>query len=173
MNNKRNYASLFATLLVCTACICATLHFARPYIERYIKPADIVTDTVYVAHTYVSYPEEAKDSSFVRYVFVPVTLRDTLSVHDSALVYLTPGRDSVAIPITQKVYADSTYTAYVSGYRPTLDSLRINMRERIVTATAVAKRKHWGVGVTAGYAITPKGFHPYVGLGINYNIATW
>ena len=46
---------------------------------------------------------------------VPVFVRstDTLFVHDTILIR------------EQKVYSDSTYTAYVSGYQPNLDSIEV------------------------------------------------
>ena len=34
-------------------------------------------------------------------------------------------RDTVYLPITQKIYKDSLYTAYVSGYRAKLDSIEV------------------------------------------------
>lgn len=77
--------------------------------------------------------------------------------------------DSVEIPVTQKVYADSSYTAWVSGYEPTLDSIEVYQRERIITNTVTIdkKRSRIGIGVHAGYGY---GFHsrrlePYVGIG--------
>ena len=47
---------------------------------------------------------------------------------------------TVQIPITQKVYEDSTYTAYVSGYRASLDSLVFKMPREVITIKE--KRKH-------------------------------
>ena len=85
---------------------------------------------------------------------------------------------TVQIPITQKVYEDSTYTAYVSGYRASLDSLIFRTPREIVTVKEVTikektKPKRWGVGVQVGYGITMKGipqFTPYVGIGVSYNL---
>lgn len=83
--------------------------------------------------------------------------------------------DSVAvqIPITQKVYEDSTYTAYISGYRPSLDSLILRSPREIVIIKEKTKPKRWGVGVQVGYGIELKGtpqFAPYVGVGVSYNL---
>lgn len=82
----------------------------------------------------------------------------------------------VEIPITQKQYADSTYTAWVSGYNPTLDSIRIYPRHEVITITNTIRQKpkRWGVGLNVGYGITPKnGLQPYVGIGVSYNLFTF
>ena len=80
---------------------------------------------------------------------------------------------SVKIPITQKQYADSTYTAWVSGYKPSLDSIYVYPRHDVATITNTIrlKPKRWGVGLNVGYGITPKnGMQPYIGIGVNYNL---
>lgn len=76
------------------------------------------------------------------------------------------------VPITQKVYEDSLYTAYVSGFHASLDS--ITVRNRIVTNTiretvtkTVTKKKLFGFGVQAGYYLTPAGLQPGIGLGVH------
>lgn len=74
----------------------------------------------------------------------------------------------VVIPITQKVYKDSDYTAYVSGYKPSLDSIYV--RHKVTTITIKQKARRWNVGVSAGYGMTPKGFQPYVGIGVTFNL---
>lgn len=92
-------------------------------------------------------------------------------------------RDSAAveIPITQKVYEDSLYRAYVSGYRPRLDSLIFFPRHDMTTVTngyayPGSRQKRWGIGVHVGYGMTmshtPQ-FSPYVGIGISYNLITF
>ena len=80
---------------------------------------------------------------------------------------------TVQIPITQKVYEDSTYTAYVSGYRASLDSLVFKMPREVITIKEYSKPKRWSVGVQVGYGVTLKGtpqFAPYVGIGVSYNL---
>ena len=49
-------------------------------------------------------------------LLLPVPITDTLMLHDTVLVHL---------PIEQRQYSDPRYTAWVSGYRPQLDSIRI------------------------------------------------
>ena len=76
----------------------------------------------------------------------------------------------------QAYYEDSLYRAWVSGYRPRLDSLQIFPRTvyRTVTNdiyhTIVPKKKRWGLGLQVGYGY-PGGF--YVGGGGSYNLFQW
>ena len=84
-----------------------------------------------------------------------------------------PDSADVVIPITQKIYEDSTYTAYVSGYNPQLDSLIFRMPREVITIKEYQKPKRWDVGIQAGYGMTINGtpqFTPYIGIGISYNL---
>ena len=91
-----------------------------------------------------------------------------------------PDSAAVEIPITQKVYEDSLYRAYVSGYHPSLDSLIIFPRHDITTVTNgytyKSRQKRWGVGIHVGYGMTMSNtpqFLPYIGIGISYNLITF
>ena len=92
-----------------------------------------------------------------------------------------PDSVSVKIPITQKIYEDSLYRAYVSGYRPSLDSLIFFPRHDITTVTSGyayprSRQKRWGIGIHVGYGMTMSNtpqFSPYVGIGISYNLITF
>jgi hypothetical protein len=134
----------------------------------------VVSDTtrVVVYDTIKIVKPIAKDSVVVRYVTEAVRVVDTTeTVTDSIKV----GTDCTLfeIPITQKVYEDSTYTAYVSGYKPSLDSIMVYPTKEVQTIVKKTKPKRWGIGVQVGYGLTlqpqPK-FAPYVGVGISYNI---
>lgn len=107
------------------------------------------------------------DSVVVRYVTERLPAkRDTMQIGCTDSV-------DVEIPITQKRYADSTYTAWVSGYNPSLDSIHIYPRHEVITITNTIRQKpkKWGVGLNVGYGITPRhGMQPYVGIGVSYNL---
>jgi hypothetical protein len=127
-----------------------------------------------------------KDSTIVRYV------TEVVKVIDTELVTDCHGLDSiktetnchqmdsdsiaVEIPITQKVYEDSTYTAYVSGYKPSLDSLIMRMPNTTTTIVKTNERSRWSISVHGGYGLTltkqPR-FEPYIGIGISYNLYTF
>lgn len=80
--------------------------------------------------------------------------------------------DSLSVPIIQKHYTDSTYEAWVSGYLPSLDSLKIFPRTAIVTMPSAVKevKTRWGIGIQAGYGASKDGLTPYIGIGFSYNL---
>ncbi len=119
------------------------------------------------------------DSLVVRYVTEKLPLAtkltvlvDTVSIDTLVTVSRGETKDSVEVvlPITQKVYEDSTYRAYVSGYHPALDSINIFRRNEVVYIRSPTKPKRWGIGIQVGYGITPKRAEPYIGIGISYNL---
>lgn len=82
----------------------------------------------------------------------------------------------VVIPITKKVYKDSLYTAYVSGYNPKLDSLVLHSQHEVITINDCyprSRKKRWSIGVQIGYGIALRGvpeFTPYIGVGVSCNL---
>ena len=74
----------------------------------------------------------------------------------------------VELPITQKVYGDSTYKAWVSGFDARLDSIKIYQPTRYITITTEREQSKWSWGLQGGIGITPKGIQPYIGIGIEY-----
>lgn len=82
--------------------------------------------------------------------------------------------DTVYLPRAQREYSDSSYTAWVSGYDPRLDSIRV--RERIITNTVtITKSKEasrWNVGLIGGYGygFQSKSMEPFIGIGVTFNL---
>jgi hypothetical protein len=98
------------------------------------------------------------------------------------VLLLVPGdtvKVPVLVPISRKVYEGEDYRAVVSGFRASLDTLDIFRKTQTVTNTVVqrvevpGKPKRWGIGVSAGYALTPQGMKPYIGAGVQYNFLSW
>ena len=77
------------------------------------------------------------------------------------------GADSVEVelPITQTVYEDSTYRAWVSGFDARLDSIEVYRPIRYVTMTVKEPQSRWSWGLQMGMGMTPKGLQPYLGIG--------
>lgn len=145
-------------------------------------PRETDTTKVTVIDTIPYYKPEAKDSVVVRYERVKLPTSDDKPYYAS--LSLTKPVDSVGrvtdsvtveLPITQKWYGDSTYTAWVSGYNPTLDSIYVYPRHETVTITNTLRQKprRWGLGVSAGYGVTAHGAQPYIGIGVQYNIVSF
>lgn len=85
--------------------------------------------------------------------------------------------DSLELEITQKVYSDSSYTAYVSGYRPNLDSIFV--RQKVITNTIhetrtieTKKFRKWNIGITGGYGLGLQSgrFEPFIGVGVTIRL---
>lgn len=83
---------------------------------------------------------------------------------------------NVTLPISQRVYRDSNYTAWVSGYQPKLDSIhtynKMIYTTRTIERTVTKPPNRWGIGISAGYGygINSKLFEPYIGVGVTYII---
>lgn len=76
----------------------------------------------------------------------------------------------VELPIEQKVYGDSTYKAWVSGFDARLDSIKLFQPTKYITITTKQKPSRWNVGLQGGVGITPKGIQPYIGVGVSYKL---
>ena len=124
------------------------------------------------------------DLFFKEYVSLIVrdTLRDSIpypvvetviqEIPELVPFYVTLAGDTVheeiyvPVDITQKEYRTDSYRAWVSGYRPSLDSIWV-YPERIYIKE---KSRRWGIGLSAGYGIGKNGLSPYVGVGVYWRI---
>ena len=99
-----------------------------------------VYDTIFVEKPVI------KKVEIIDTLLLPVPITDTLMLHDTVLVHL---------PIEQRQYSDLRYTAWVSGYRPQLDSIQIYQQREFITKEikTVTKPNRWGLGLQAGYGI--------------------
>jgi len=82
------------------------------------------------------------------------------TIHDSIVV---------PIPIEQKRYDDSLYTAWVSGFRPALDSIRLHQPEitTTITETIVKKAPRLSIGLSVGPGISITGT-PQAGIFVGF-----
>ncbi|WP_462375824.1 DUF6808 domain-containing protein [Segatella buccae] len=106
-------------------------------------------------------------------VWLPVVRTRT----DTVLLRPDGPKDSALaiVPITQKVYADSTYRAWVSGYSPKLDSIAIYNKTVIhtITRTEVEKCGKFGIGVVGGVGFGMATRKPDVFLGVGFSYRLW
>lgn len=130
------------------------------------------TDTITYVDTIPYYKPVPKDSIVVKYHIVKLPLQAKDSVAGKA--------DSVdvVLPITQQIYKDSAYQAWISGYHTQLDSIHIYSKNTTITKTQTItttkyKAKRWGVGIQVGGGYNFNQISPYIGFGIQYNILNW
>ena len=132
--------------------------------RRCADNTEVVSDTIFKV-VKVDRPI-VRESTIVRYevVRLPIVAKDTIcdTIKDSIFV---------EVPIEQKVYSDSNYTAWVSGYHPKLDSISITHQEvsfhKLVNSSSKGSKRLY-LGIQVGYGITPRGMQPYLGLGVSY-----
>ena len=146
-------------------------------------------DTVRLVDTlrYVS-PAPTRDT-IIRYVRVPVELPRP----DNPGSQVNPGNSAesaeeadtdttramhgiadtaaVIIPITSRTYSTPEFTATVSGYQPSLDSIAIHAPRTIITNNPpAAKSKPWGIGIAAGIGAGRGGITPFIGITLQYSL---
>lgn len=135
---------------------------------RGVKPPQmefvVNTDTLTVRDTIIErhpvYVTQTKTDTML------VTVRDTTVIHDTT--YIVLDRE-------QKYYRGDRYEAWVSGYRPQLDSCRVFPETKYVTKTVQDMRKpaRWGIGLQAGCGVGVSSGQirafPYIGVGVSYN----
>lgn len=76
------------------------------------------------------------------------------------------------LPREEKVYADSTYRAVVSGVFPSLDSIDVYSREVLITRdrTVYVQPSRWSLGLQGGVGASKDGLSPYIGIGVSYRL---
>lgn len=161
------------SIIIIIAWIVATV-LTIDYMRQLFSSEDVAvkTDTVTVIDTVMFAQPIPVHDTITRQI---VRVLPIISRIDTAALPPQPlgSSDSVAVvvPVSQKTYSDSLYTAWISGYEPHLDSIKIYNHTQYITRTITkqSKRSHFGIGLQGGYGITPKGFQPYIGVGISVN----
>ena len=130
------------------------------------EPSVVVErDTVWKDTTiYEPQPAETIDIGKTVYLRIPYPVpsgRDT--IHDSI---------DVPIPIIQKRYDDSLYTAWVSGFEPNLDSIRLHQPTIIIERTYQKPAPRLSVGIQGGAGVGVFSRQPdiYVGIGAQWRL---
>lgn len=156
----------------------------------------MIADTVVVRDTVRGVMPTEKDEKVVGTVALPLVpsplregrdvgkLTDGKSVSgvsgDAAMDARNGGKIGVSdtvwamVPRTQKRYEDSTYTAWVSGYEPRLDSIEVYRRTVFMTKTETAtSRKRLSLGLTGGFGYGVITRKPDVWLGVGVTWRLW
>lgn len=140
-------------IILLTAVICSVIGYG--YGRRRTWSFTPVADTIRIRDT-------IRDS--IPYPVIETVVQE---VPELFPVYITLAGDTIQelvyipVPITQKEYQTENYRAWVSGYKPSLDSVWVYPEKIIIRE----KPRRWGIGVIAGYGIGRNGLSPYVGVG--------
>ena len=95
--------------------------------------------------------------------------------HDTLRIAIAGDTLATALPIESKVYKDSSYTAYISGYNAQLDSIYIRSPTTYITTNTeriITRNKRFNIGVIGGFGLglKSKSFEPFVGVGVSYTL---
>ena len=140
--------------------------YDRPVVEK------VTRDTITLHDTIPDYQPAPKDSARIKYI-----TRWLPAKHDTIDHFVEVGKmihDTVAVqvPITSKHYGSEQYDAWVSGFEPSLDSIKVYQKTQVITETItkVKPPSKFGIGVQCGYGygILSKRLEPYVGFGVEY-----
>ena len=182
---------IVVALLVASIAMNVWFWTSEPEIETILKRDTVWRDTV----IYEPQPAETVNTGRVVYIRVPVNKVDHRLTGDSprcatnvsqagtvpmaqnaGTVPMDREADSidVPIPIVQKRYDDSLYTAWVSGFEPNLDSIRLYTPEIQTTVTKTVYEPTplltLGVQVGGGYGLIHRQPDIYVGIGGQINL---
>lgn len=159
--NKTNLVIFLVGIFLglCTGFFSGKAIYDRPF------DTDINRDTVTIHDTVPDVAPVPKDSVRIKWLtkWLPakhdtITQWKTLTKHDSV---------AVQVPITSKHYGNDTYDAWVSGFDPNLDSIRVYQKTQIITETItkVKSPNKWELDVVAGidYNVTSQRYTPYAG----------
>lgn len=139
--------------ILLTAVICSAVGYR--YGRWGARVSTPVADTVRIRDTIrdsIPYPVIETVVQEIPELFPVYITLDGDTIHES--VY-------IPVPITQKEYQTENYRAWVSGYKPSLDSVWVYPEKIIIRE----KPRRYGIGVIAGYGIGRNGLSPYVGVG--------
>ena len=141
------------------AAVCLALGFLGGRFARRPRITERA-DTLIVRDTIVDYRPVVSERRVVRTDTVRLALveRDTVYVRDTV---------EVEVPVVFSRYRGDNYDIGVSGFRVELEYVRVFPETRVVTRTATAREKRWGVGIAAGpsVAVSPSG-RVAAGLGV-------
>ena len=134
------------------------------------QPKEKVVEKIKIEYI-VKYDTIIKEKPIPINNYIYKTIRDTVFVNNSPTI--------ADIPIERKIYQDDDYRAVISGYKPNIDTLQIFRKDSLIYTTIERERtiirdySRWTLGVSGGYAITNKGFTPFIGVSINYDLIRW
>lgn len=150
------------TSILLIACCIVSFLGGYDYASKHCYNVSTVTDTIVKRDTITSIPDTVYRTIALGEKTVKVVIHDTLFKTDTV---------EIALPFEQREYRDSNYNAWVSGYEPSLDSIRVFSKTTIIRESKVVRQKdrRWGVFGGVGIGVSDR-ITPCVGVGIGYRI---
>ena len=150
------------TLILLIACCIVSFLGGYDFASKHCYNVRTVTDTIVKRDTITSIPDTVYRTVALGEKTVKVVIHDTLCKTDTV---------TVSLPFVQKQYKDSSYSAWISGYEPSLDSIRVFPKTTIIRESKVVRQKdrRWGVFGGGGIGVSDR-ITPCVGVGIGYRI---
>ena len=164
MNPEKSYKGCGVVILALFILSAATNVWLIKRGQVESEPQVVVEHDTLWRDTTIKHPTPTASTQAGRTVFIPyiVSETDTIEAHDTI---------QVPVPIEQKRYEDSLYTAWVSGYQPALDSIALHQPEIVTTITRTivkpAPRLSVGPSVGAGVSITGT---PHLGVYAGFTV---
>lgn len=148
--------------------LCTGFFTAKAIYDQPIEES-VTRDTVIVYDTIPHYYPKPVDSAVVRYVtkVLPVVRYDTIFRENSVTEHFADSSNMmpVVIPITTKHYRAMEYDAWVSGYEPSLDSIKVYQKTEVITATItkIKPPNKWELDIVGGidYNTAQDKYTPY------------
>lgn len=185
---KNNIVGVMAAVAFAGFCLGAFLAYHCYHFRGGTK---MIADTVVVRDTVRGVMPTEKDEKVVGTVALPLVPSPHREGRDYNKPYLggdatdetaangeNEGKIGVSdtvwatVPRTQKRYEDSTYTAWVSGYEPRLDSIEVYQKTVTIVKSEEGRvrNKRLSIGLTGGFGYGFINRKPDVFLGVG---ATW
>lgn len=166
----------FVNILCCIGAVLFILAAALCYHEAKVSAGakhETVYDTIPWFDTIPYYLPVPRDSVVIRYVTATLpAAHDSITAddvpEDAVCEKVASDSARVVVPITQKVYSTPDFTAYVSGYRASLDSFNIYRQHYLLEPRPPDKTSRWGLSAGTGVAWTPDGLRPALFVGVTY-----
>lgn len=150
---------------LCTGFFAAKGIYDRPVIETVTRDTVTVTDTI--PHYYPQPVDGTKVKTEYRWLTKVTTdtvvKTDVKTCHDSVLV---------EVPIESRHYHEAEFDAWISGFEPSLDSIKVYQKETVITEVRTISKppNRWELDALAGvdYNTATQKYTPYAGGELMY-----
>lgn len=162
--------------------LCAALLGALVWQQFRRKPErhETVWDTIPIYDTITHDTVIPRDSIVLRYEVVNLPMvgnisrKNILENGNIALNNIPTDSARVVIPITQQHYKEDDFEAWVSGFRASLDSIRVFPKSYYLKPKVTKpKRLVISGGVNLGYNPFTRRFEPTLGVSVGWKLWEW